>query len=136
MIWALKLWMTAAIPLILAILPVTEIIDPEYLHHVAKWKFGLNWAGMGLSIAGITLFLRGLRISPCGVSGKNSQSWASFDIEIHSLTVVTRPSDVGKSALFRDLRGVVPIVSYPVQVVRIADYSPKTCGLRQNLFPS
>ena len=41
------------------------------------------------------------------LSGKNFQSWAEFDIEIEGLTVVTGPSDVGKSALFRALKGVV-----------------------------
>lgn len=39
--------------------------------------------------------------------GKNFQSWATFDIEIEGLTVVTGPSDVGKSALFRALKGVL-----------------------------
>jgi hypothetical protein len=60
MIWALKIWMVAAIPLILAILPVTEIVDPDHLHYVAKSKFALNWMGMGCCIAGIILFLYGL----------------------------------------------------------------------------
>jgi DNA repair ATPase RecN len=41
------------------------------------------------------------------LSGRNFQSWASFDIEMDGLTVVTGPSDVGKSALFRALRGVL-----------------------------
>lgn len=41
------------------------------------------------------------------LSGKNFQSWAEFNIEIDGLTVVTGPSDVGKSALFRALKGVV-----------------------------
>jgi DNA repair exonuclease SbcCD ATPase subunit len=39
--------------------------------------------------------------------GKNFQSWATFDIDIEGLTVVTGPSDVGKSALFRALKGVL-----------------------------
>jgi DNA repair exonuclease SbcCD ATPase subunit len=39
--------------------------------------------------------------------GKNFQSWAEFDIDIEGLTVVTGPSDVGKSALFRALKGVL-----------------------------
>ena len=39
--------------------------------------------------------------------GKNFQSWAEFDIDIDGLTVVTGPSDVGKSALFRALRGIL-----------------------------
>lgn len=41
------------------------------------------------------------------LSGKNLQSWAEFDVEIDGLTVITGPSDVGKSALFRALKGVV-----------------------------
>ena len=41
------------------------------------------------------------------LSGKNLQSWSEFSIEIDGLTVVTGPSDVGKSALFRALKGVV-----------------------------
>jgi energy-coupling factor transporter ATP-binding protein EcfA2 len=41
------------------------------------------------------------------LSGKNFQSWTEFDIDIDGLTVVTGPSDVGKSALFRALKGVV-----------------------------
>ena len=41
------------------------------------------------------------------LSGKNLQSWADFDVEIDGLTVVTGPSDVGKSALFRALKGIV-----------------------------
>lgn len=41
------------------------------------------------------------------LSGKNFQSWAYFDINIEGLTVLTGPSDVGKSALFRALRGVL-----------------------------
>ena len=39
--------------------------------------------------------------------GKNFQSWATFDIDIDGLTVVTGPSDVGKSALFRALKGIL-----------------------------
>jgi len=41
------------------------------------------------------------------LSGKNLQSWSTFDVEIEGLTVVTGPSDVGKSALFRALKGIV-----------------------------
>jgi DNA repair exonuclease SbcCD ATPase subunit len=41
------------------------------------------------------------------LSGKNFQSWAAFDLQIEGLTVVTGPSDAGKSALFRALRGVL-----------------------------
>lgn len=41
------------------------------------------------------------------VSGKNFQSWAAFDLTLDGLTVVTGPSDVGKSALFRALKGVL-----------------------------
>lgn len=60
MVTALKLWMVAAIPLILAILPVTEIVHPSQLPNVAKWKFGLNWIGIGLCIIGILFFLCGI----------------------------------------------------------------------------
>ena len=41
------------------------------------------------------------------LSGKNFQSWASFALEINGLTVVTGASDLGKSALFRALKGVL-----------------------------
>lgn len=41
------------------------------------------------------------------LSGKNFQSWADFDVEIEGLTVVTGPSDAGKSALFRALKGAL-----------------------------
>jgi DNA repair exonuclease SbcCD ATPase subunit len=41
------------------------------------------------------------------LSGKNFQSWSEFDLEIEGLTVVMGPSDVGKSALFRALKGVL-----------------------------
>ena len=60
MIWALKIWMTAAIPLVLAILPVTEIVDPTHLPYVAKVKFALNWLGIALCNLGIIYFLFGL----------------------------------------------------------------------------
>jgi len=39
--------------------------------------------------------------------GKNFQSWAAFDLDINGLTIVTGPSDVGKSALFRALKGIL-----------------------------
>jgi DNA repair exonuclease SbcCD ATPase subunit len=39
--------------------------------------------------------------------GKNFQSWANFDLDINGLTIVTGPSDVGKSAIFRALKGVL-----------------------------
>jgi hypothetical protein len=60
MVWAVKIWMMAAIPLILAILPVTEIVKPEMLPAVGKWKFALNWIGIGLCNVGIIFFLFGL----------------------------------------------------------------------------
>ena len=60
MVWAIKIWMAAAIPLILAILPVTEIVNPEMLPRIAQWKFGLNWMGIGLCIIGIIFFLFGI----------------------------------------------------------------------------
>lgn len=41
------------------------------------------------------------------LSGKNFQAWADFDIEIEGLTILTGPSDVGKSATFRALKGVM-----------------------------
>ena|SRR5271157_3846288 len=60
MIWALKIWMISAIPLILAILPVTEIVNPDHLPNVGRFKFALNWLGMGLCILGIIFFLFGI----------------------------------------------------------------------------
>jgi hypothetical protein len=60
MVWSLKVWMIAAIPLILSILPVTEIVDPAHLPNLSKIKFGLNWLGMGLCILGIGFFLFGI----------------------------------------------------------------------------
>jgi DNA repair exonuclease SbcCD ATPase subunit len=41
------------------------------------------------------------------LSGKNFQAWADFDLSIEGLCVVTGPSDAGKSALFRALKGVL-----------------------------
>jgi DNA repair exonuclease SbcCD ATPase subunit len=40
------------------------------------------------------------------LSGKNFQAWADFDLEIDGLTILTGPSDTGKSALFRALKGI------------------------------
>jgi DNA repair exonuclease SbcCD ATPase subunit len=39
--------------------------------------------------------------------GKNFQSWADFDLDINGLTMITGASDVGKSALFRALKGIL-----------------------------
>lgn len=41
------------------------------------------------------------------LSGKNFQSWAEFDLTLEGLTILTGPSDVGKSAIFRALKGVL-----------------------------
>lgn len=41
------------------------------------------------------------------LSGKNFQAWANFDLSIDGLTILTGPSDTGKSAIFRALRGVL-----------------------------
>jgi hypothetical protein len=60
MVTALKVWMLSAIPLILAILPITEIVDPAHLHYVAKAKFAANWIGMFLCILGIVYFILGI----------------------------------------------------------------------------
>jgi energy-coupling factor transporter ATP-binding protein EcfA2 len=57
------------------------------------------------------------------LSGKNFQSWAEFDAEIDGLTVVTGPSDVGKSALFRALKGVLRN-ELPVEWVRNGQDEP------------
>jgi DNA repair ATPase RecN len=57
------------------------------------------------------------------LSGKNLQSWAEFDIEIDGLTVMTGPSDVGKSALFRALKGVVRN-ELPAEWVRLGQDDP------------
>jgi DNA repair ATPase RecN len=40
-------------------------------------------------------------------SGSNFQSWPEFDLEISGLTVVVGPSNKGKSALFRALKGAL-----------------------------
>jgi len=39
-------------------------------------------------------------------SGKNFQAWGEFDLEVTGLAVLTGPSDTGKSALMRALRGL------------------------------
>ncbi len=39
-------------------------------------------------------------------SGKNFQAWGEFDLDVTGLTVLTGPSDTGKSALMRALRGL------------------------------
>jgi DNA repair ATPase RecN len=41
------------------------------------------------------------------LTGTNFQSWEDFKIEIDKLTVITGPSDVGKSAIFRSLKALV-----------------------------
>ena len=41
------------------------------------------------------------------LSGKNFQSWSEFSLEIDGLTVLTGPSDTGKSAIFRALKGLL-----------------------------
>lgn len=41
------------------------------------------------------------------LSGKNFQSWANFSLDIEGLTVLTGPSDTGKSAIFRSLKGIL-----------------------------
>src|SRR5208282_2198446 len=41
------------------------------------------------------------------LSGKNFQVWSDFDLDIDGLTILTGPSDTGKSALFRALKGVL-----------------------------
>lgn len=40
-------------------------------------------------------------------SGSNFQSWPEFDLEISGLTVVVGPSNKGKSAVFRALKGLL-----------------------------
>jgi len=40
-------------------------------------------------------------------SGSNFQSWPDFDLEISGLTVVVGPSNKGKSAIFRALKGLL-----------------------------
>ncbi len=41
------------------------------------------------------------------LSGKNFQPWADFELEIGGLTVLVGPSNKGKSAIFRALKGVL-----------------------------
>jgi energy-coupling factor transporter ATP-binding protein EcfA2 len=41
------------------------------------------------------------------LSGKNFQAWSDFELDISGLTILTGPSDTGKSALFRALKGVL-----------------------------
>lgn len=60
MVVALKVWMFSAIPLILAILPVTELVDEDKLHIVGWVKFVANWIGMLLCVVGIIFFVAGI----------------------------------------------------------------------------
>lgn len=57
------------------------------------------------------------------LSGKNFQSWAEFDLEIEGLTILTGPSDVGKSALFRALKGALRN-ELPAEFVRNGQDAP------------
>lgn len=41
------------------------------------------------------------------LSGQNFQSWAEFGVDIQGLTVLVGPSDKGKSAIFRALKGLL-----------------------------
>lgn len=41
------------------------------------------------------------------LKGKNFQPWADFELEVDKLTVIVGPSNKGKSALFRALKGVL-----------------------------
>lgn len=60
MVSALKMWMLSAIPLILAILPVSEIVNEKHLPKLARLKFTMNWLGMIQCIVGIVFFLLGI----------------------------------------------------------------------------
>lgn len=61
--------------------------------------------------------------------GKNFQSWADFDMQIEGLTVLIGPSDVGKSALFRALKGVVRN-ELPAEFVRDGQDEPMEVTLQ------
>lgn len=41
------------------------------------------------------------------LKGKNFQSWADFSLDLDKLTVIVGPSNKGKSALFRALKGIL-----------------------------
>jgi len=41
------------------------------------------------------------------ISGKNFQSWKSFDLPVSGFTVIIGPSDRGKSAIIRSLKGIL-----------------------------
>jgi DNA repair exonuclease SbcCD ATPase subunit len=65
------------------------------------------------------------------LSGKNFQAWANFDLSVEGLTVVTGPSDAGKSALFRALRGVLRN-ELPAEFVRDGQDGPMTVEIDYN----
>jgi energy-coupling factor transporter ATP-binding protein EcfA2 len=57
------------------------------------------------------------------LKGKNFQPWAEFDLEIDGLTVLVGPSNKGKSALFRALKGVLRN-EIPAEFVRNGQEDP------------
>lgn len=60
--------------------------------------------------------------------GKNFQSWADFTLLISGLTVVTGRSDIGKSALYRALKGVLRN-ELPAEFVRNGQDEPMEVGI-------
>jgi|SRR5271157_4299386 len=60
MVVALKVWMFSAIPLIVAILPMSEVVSEDMLQTIGWIKFIANWAGMLLCIVGIFYFVAGI----------------------------------------------------------------------------
>lgn len=59
------------------------------------------------------------------LSGKNFQPWEDFELDIEKLTVIVGPSNKGKSALFRALKGVLRN-ELPAEFVRIGQDEPMT----------
>ncbi len=62
------------------------------------------------------------------LSGENFQGWSDFSLDIEGLTILTGPSDTGKSALFRALKGVLRN-ELPAEWVRDGQDGPMTVAL-------
>lgn len=60
MVIALKVWMFSAVPLILAFLPMSEVVDEDWLPTIGWVKFIANWIGMLLCVVGIFYFVAGI----------------------------------------------------------------------------
>ena len=66
MVLALKVWMTAAVPILISILPITEFVPAEHrdvwLHRVRIAKIVLTWTGTIAFLFGIRFFFYGIDI--------------------------------------------------------------------------